>query len=418
MCATGTTGVNIDVMKHRHRRLSSRGLRLTAGGVVALLVIVVGAVVSLALASAQGRAAGPGYRVDPFWPQPLPTVTDGDGLAHQWVTGMVGASCIDSHDHIITVNRGFLPDGLLPQEGSQSIPSPPVILYDTAGNVAASWGDPALTSDGAAAVLPHGIHGCFADTQDNIWIAGNSDGVVQKWSHDGSQLLLQIGTKGVCDGPPTLNPRSPHPTCGEPGNNRSETLLNAPADIAVDPNPDPVTGERGSVYIADGYGNHRIVVFDSEGNYLRQWGSAGSDDGQFVERGGGHPHCVVLGNDGLVYACDRGQNRIQVFDREGGLRRIITVDPPEYMKATLRATDIDLSRDAEQRYLLVVDLGSNRIWILERERGDIVGSVGGSGHMAGEFTFPHTIVTDSDGSIYAAETLGGRRNQKFVRTSD
>ena len=389
--------------------------RLPAAG---LLAVLVASALWMAMPGAQTPAPAPEYRVDPFWPRPLPTMTDGDGLARQWVTGMVGASCIDSHDHIITVNRGFLPDGLLPQEGSQSIPSPPVILYDTDGNVAGSWGDPTLTPAGAAAVLPHGIHGCVADEMDNIWIAGNSDGVVQKWTHDGSQMLLQIGTKGVCDGPPTLNPNSPHPTCGEPGNNSSRTLLNAPADVAIDPNPDPVTGERGSVYIADGYGNHRIVVFDRDGNYLRQWGSAGSGDGQFVEGGGGHPHCVVLGNDGLVYACDRGQNRVQVFDREGNLQRIIRIDPAEYGEATLRATDLELSRDAEQRFLFVVDLGSNRIWILERETGEIAGSIGGSGHMAGEFTFPHTLVTDSDGNLYAAETVGGRRNQKFALVSD
>ena len=403
-------------MTQRRRGTVSLAWRLPAGG---LLAVLLAGAFWMAMPGAQtGAAPAPEYRVDPFWPRPLPTLTDGDGLARQWVTGMVGASCIDSHDHIITVNRGFLPGGLLPQEGSQSIPSPPVILYDTDGNVAASWGDSALTPAGAAAVLPHGIHGCVADEMDNIWIAGNSDGVVQKWTHDGSRMLLQIGTKGVCDGPPTLNPNSPHPTCGEPGNNSSRTLLNAPADMAIDPNPDPVTGETGSVYIADGYGNHRIVVFDRDGNYLRQWGSAGSGDGQFVEGGGGHPHCVVLGNDGLVYACDRGQNRVQVFDREGNLQRIIRVDPAEYGEATLRATDLELSRDEEQRFLFVVDLGSNRIWILERETGDIAGSIGGSGHMAGEFTFPHTLVTDSDGNLYAAETVGGRRNQKFALVSD
>ena len=383
-----------------------------------LLAALVGGAFWMVLPAAQDAMQAPTYRVDPFWPKPLPTTLDDDGLARQWVTGMVGASCIDSQDRVITVNRGFLPNGLLPQEGSQSIPSPPVIVYDTAGDVAASWGDPTLTDDGAAAVLPHGIHGCFVDEMDNVWIAGNSDGVVQKWTHDGSELLLQIGAKGVCDGPPTLNPSSPHPTCGEPGYNSSRTLLNAPADVAVDPNPDPVTGERGSVYIADGYGNHRIVVFDSEGNYLRQWGSAGSGDGQFVEGGGGHPHCVVLGNDGLVYACDRGHNRIQVFDREGNLQRIIPVDPAAYGRATLRATDLELSRDPEQRFLFVVDLGSNRIWILERESGEIVGSIGGSGHMAGEFTFPHTVVVDSRGNLYAAETVGGRRNQKFTLVND
>ncbi|MCY4602553.1 MAG: hypothetical protein OXF27_21835, partial [Acidobacteria bacterium] len=283
---------------------------------VGLSMVLVGCALLLALPAAQGGAA-PTYRVDPFWPKPLPTETGADGLERLWVTGMVGASCVDSRDRIVTVNRGFLPNGLLSQEGDQSIPSPPVVIYDREGNVADSWGDPTLTDDGAAAVLPHGIHGCFVDHMDNIWIAGNSDGVVQKWTNDGSRMLLQIGTTGLCDGPPTLRPNAPFPTCGEPGNNTSRTLLNAPADIAVDPEPDPVTGERGSVYVADGYGNHRMVVFDAEGNYLRQWGSAGSGEGQFVETGGGHPHCVVLGNDGLVYACDRGQNRVQVFDREG-----------------------------------------------------------------------------------------------------
>ena len=108
----------------------------------------------------------------------------------------------------------------------------------------------------------------------------------------------------------------------------------------------------------------------------------------------------------------------EAVDREGNLQRIIAIDPPEYMTAILRATDIDLSRDEQQRYLFVVDLGSNRIWILERESGDLVGSIGGSGHMAGEFTFPHTLVTDSQGNLYAAETIGGRRNQKFLRVSD
>ncbi|MCY4025070.1 MAG: hypothetical protein OXH75_01995 [Acidobacteria bacterium] len=387
------------------------------GAAALLLLLVLAGAATLALSQGSGDGA-PEYRVDPFWPRPLPTVTDADGLDHQWVTGMVGASCIDSEDRIVTVNRGFLPGGLLPQEGSQSIPAPPVVVYDREGNVADSWGDPTLTDAGAAAVLPHGIHGCFVDYMDNVWIAGNSDGVVQKWSRDGSEMLLQIGTKGLCDGPTTTNPNAPYPTCGEPGYNSSETLLNAPADVAVDPQPDPVTGERGSVYIADGYGNHRIVVFDAEGRYLRQWGSAGSGDGQFVERGGGHPHCVVVGNDGLVYACDRGQNRLQVFDREGNLVRIIPIDPPAYRNATLRATDIELSRDPEQRYLYVVDLGSNRVWILERESGDIVGSFGGSGHLAGEFTFPHTVVVDSHGDLYVAETIGGRRHQKFALVRD
>ena len=108
-------------------------------------------------------------------------------------------------------------------------------------------------------MLPNGIHGCFVDYQDNVWIAGNGDGIVQKWSHDGSRLLLQIGTRGVCDWPANNN------ACGNSGGdlsaNKSKTLLNQPANMWIDPDPDPVTGQRGSIYIADGYGNHRVVVF-------------------------------------------------------------------------------------------------------------------------------------------------------------
>ncbi|HEY7171478.1 MAG TPA: hypothetical protein VH417_11565 [Vicinamibacterales bacterium] len=387
---------------------------------LAVLLLALAAAAALRSSSpivAQGGLKPPSYKVDPFWPKPLPTVKDGDGLAHAWVTGEVGASCIDSHDHIITVNRGFLKNGLLAQEGTQSIPAPPVLVFDTAGNIVNSWGDPSLTPAGAAAVLPNGIHGCFADYEDNIWVAGNADGVVQKWSHDGKRMLLQIGIKGSCDGPPA-RPQAAYPTCGEPGANGSRTLLNDPADLAVDPNPDPVTGQRGSIYIADGYGNHRIVVFDSKGQYLRQWGSAGSGPSQFGATGGGHPHCVVLGNDNLVYACDRSQNRIEVFDRLGALQRTVPIDPPEQKKATLRATDIVFSRDAAQTFMYVDDLGSDRVWILDRQTGKVLEGVGRPGHLAGEMTFPHTIVLDSSGNLYVAETIGGRRIQKFLRAGN
>jgi len=364
-------------------------------------------------AAAQRGSPSPEFRVDPFWPKPLPSVKDETGLSHQWVTGEPGATCIDSQDHVITVNRGFLRGGLLGQEGASSIPAPPIIEFDPEGRIVHSWGDATLTPEGTTAVLPNGIHGCFVDHENNIWLAGNADGIVQKWTHDGTKMLLQIGTKGVCDGPAT--PGRPYPSCGEPGNNTSQTLLNNPADIAVDSNPDPVTGERGSAYIADGYGNHRIVVFNSQGKYLRQWGSAGSGPGQFVPKGGGHPHCVVLGNDGLVYACDRGNNRIQVFDRTGNLRRIIAVDPPDQMKSTNRVCDLVFSPDDKQTFIYITDLGSARIWIVERESGRLVGGVGRAGHMAGELTFPHTVVADSRGNLYVSETIGGRRSQKFLR---
>lgn len=274
-----------------------------------------------------------------------------------------------------------------------------------------------------SAVLPHNTHGCFVDYEDNVWVGGNADGIVQKWSHDGRKMLLQVGTKGVCDAPP-------YPTCGAPGHNTSRTLLNAAAEVAVDPNPDPVTGERGSIYIADGYGNHRVVVFSRTGQYLRQWGTAGTGPGQFYSTGGGHPHCVALGPDNLVYACDRQGNRIQVFDRLGRLTRVISVVPPGAstsgdVKVERSVSDIAFSRDREQRYIYVAYYGcgcaspeGGRIYILARESGAIVGSIGGPGPAGGEFLSLHSIGVDSKGNIYIGESPNGQRAQRFLKVSD
>jgi DNA-binding beta-propeller fold protein YncE len=184
--------------------------------------------------------------------------------------------------------------------------------------------------------------------------------------------------------------------------------LNEPAGIAVDPSPDPATGETGDVYIADGYGNHRVVVFNSEGKYLRQFGSAGRGDGQFDASGGGHPHCVLIGNDNLVYACDRGQSRIEVFDKMGIFKRHIFIRP-----TSGRPTDIVFSTDKAQTYMLVEDSGAEAVWIVDRQ-GAIVGGFGRGGHAPGEFTSAHTLAGDSRGNLYVAETGGGRRIQKFV----
>ena len=366
------------------------------------------------------------YQVDPGWPKPLPAPKDAAGQTHQWVTGDVGASCVDSRDHVITVNRGFQPGGVTVMDGTQSIASPPVLEYDAAGNLVNSWGDTTLTSAGVPAVLPNSIHGCFVDYLDNIWISGNADGIVRKWSHDGTQLLLQIGERGECDGmeqapaPPPgrnwfLRPNRVYPTCAEPGLNQSRTLLNGTADMYVDPSPDPVTGQRGSVYLADGYGNHRVVVFDAEGQYLRQWGSAGTGPGQFSLYGGGHPHCVNISRDGLVYACDRENARIHVTDRQGQPQQSLAIDPPDQKSAMWRATDVDFSRDPQQTHLFVVDLGSGKVRILDRKSGREVGSFGRPGPMAGEFRFAHTIAVDSQDNVYVAETATGRRIQKFTK---
>ena len=367
-----------------------------------LLTLVVGLGVANPLPDLDGKDSRVlQYVVDPFWPKPLPNDPE---TGKPWVTGEVAGSCVDSRDHIFTVNRGYN-NGLLAPDTLVAVASPPVVEYDQHGNVVNAWGE--------AAVLPNGVHGCFVDYQDNVWIAGNGDGIVQKYSRKG-ELLLQIGTRGVCD--------SPTGACGAPGSNSSPTLLNQPADMAVDPT-------NGDIYIADGYGNHRVAVFDAKGMFLRQWGSAGTGPGQFGVGGGGHPHCIVLGNDGLVYTCDRGQDRIQVFEKSGNLVKIIPVIPgtgnPGIMTAG-SAWDVEFSPDRRQELMFNADGGNEVVWTFNRLAAlagaaltatpgqGILAGFGRPGHNAGEFTFLHTIAADSKGNLYIAETVGGRRIQKFV----
>ena len=328
------------------------------------------------------------FQVDPFWPKPLP---------NDWVTGNVGGTCVDSKDHVFIVNRTADPSNLTDQEKEIGRPAPPVIEFDPEGNVVNSWGDPK--------VLPSGIHGCYFDSEDNLWIGGNGDAIAQKYSHDG-KLLLQIGTKGKFDSSDGTAGASREAT----GLNASHTLLNKPASFAVDP-------ANGDVYIADGYGNRRIVVFDRNGKYLRQFGRQATKAESDAGMGGvflGAVHCVALGNDGLVYVADREGRRVQVFDKRGGFQRNITI---KRRRADLPGNGAPwwllFSLDPAQKYLYVADGLDEVIWTLDRESGRTLAGFGRLGHMAGEFTFLHTIAMNSKGDLFIGETLGGRRVQKF-----
>lgn len=460
----------------------TRYMAIAGAGAAALLVFAVATGVWEPVAKADRGSRGPTFAVDPFWPKPLPAPIGDDGVAHSWVTGEIAGTCVDRRDHVYTFNRGWevgvtIGGVLQGNEGgaingqdasASAVPSPPVVVYDQDGNTIAGWGNPGLIQTGGdygyAAYLPHGAHGCFVDYQGNIWVGGNGDGIVQKYNPQAAAAagaaaayVLQIGTKGVCDGLQT-NPANPFSSCGDAHSfNTSHSLLNEPADIAVDPLPDPYTGKTGDVYIADGYGNHRIVVFDRDGNYLRQWGQACDHNGEdcppgtFGATGGGHPHCVVLGNDGYVYVCDRPNDRIQVFARNCGAAstastpqplctpaRIINIDQFQKAQAAdqkaillagTRACDMDFwpnidplasKSPTSQKDIVDVDLGNDNTWLIDKASGIVFGALGACGiapcpgHNAGHFAFGHTTTVDSDGNIYVAETVTGRRIQKFV----
>src|ERR1700690_445948 len=195
---------------------------------------------TLALSFTLGAEKAPVFEVDPSWPKALPT---------GWITGQLGGVCSDAHDHIVVVNRRDITD----EEAETSQQAPPILMFDAAGALVKSWGDPK--------VVPNSIHGCTFDRDNNVWVGANGDGIIQKYSHDG-KLLMQIGMRGKFDSADGTGK-------GKPLNAAHDQLFN-PAGIAIDPT-------NGDIYVADGYGNRRVAVFDKDGKFLRQWGRQATD---------------------------------------------------------------------------------------------------------------------------------------------
>jgi len=336
----------------------------------------------------QAQSSPPKFDVEPFWPKPLPKL---------WVTGEIGGVCVDAQDHVFLLNRRDLTDNEM-DAGDQA---PPVIEFDPAGNVINSFGEPD--------VVPSGFHGCTVDRENNVWLTGSDDGIVQKYTHNGSKLLLQIGKRGVVD--------SSDGTLQGKALNSSHTGFYKPAGIAIDP-------QNGDVYVADGEnasGNHRVAVFDRSGQFLRQWGLHRTES----ETGDAYlpvVHCVVMGKDGLVYACDRRGHRLQVFDKMGNFQKNIAVkfDPrtqlpagPEHKSGALgSAVWAGFSPDPGQKFLYVTNQDNEKIDILDRASGQLLSSFGRVGHQLGEFTYAHFLAVDSKGNIYVTE-VRGKRVQKF-----
>jgi 6-phosphogluconolactonase (cycloisomerase 2 family) len=349
-------------------------------------------------AQADQQAVGaPKFKVDPFWPQPLPD---------HWVTGGTGGVCVDAQDHVFILTHG----DLNAHEQKVATPAPPVIEFDPDGKVVNSWGDrnilPASGTESHGggdpdALLPLSLHGCFVDNQGNVWISGSRDGIVQKYSHDGSKLLLQIGTRGKFDTSDGTDKGTP--------TNSSHTYLNGPVSTAVDP-------ANGDVYIADGLRNRRVAVFDRSGNFLRQWGRQATPEESNARAGGVFQrvvHCIALGNDGLVYVCDRGSDRIEVFDKQGNFQRNVLLEDKNAPPKALGSDWVAFSRDKAQKFMYVVEYGNEVIRVIDHASGQTLSTFGRPGHQAGEFSDPHMMAVDSKGNIIVAESVHGRRIQMF-----
>jgi hypothetical protein len=339
----------------------------------------------------------PRFKVEPDWPRPLPD---------HWLLGQVSGVATDAADHVWVLQRpGSLTQDergatLHPPLSTCCVPAPPVLEFDAAGRLLRSWGGPGTAYD-----WPHNEHGISVDDDGYVWITGSGaeDGQLLKFTRDGA-FVMQIGAVG--------------PQTGDADVSR----LGQAASVAVD-------AASGEVYVADGYYNRRVIVFDAHtGAFKRQWGAYGHPPPDAVAPNlrrsapptpeqraefGNPVHCVRLARDGRVYVCDRLNNRVQVFDHAGRFLSEFTVAPDTAGNGSV--WDLVLSRDPQQRWLFLADGRNNQIVTLLRDTGQPLTTLGRAGRGAGDFHWVHDLAIDAAGNLYAGEVDTGKRVQKFVR---
>jgi DNA-binding beta-propeller fold protein YncE len=412
--------------------------KLLVGATFVAVLVVLGISQNIleqrALAQAKSAAQAPMFEVDPFWPKPMP---------NNWVFGQTIGVGIDEKDQVWIIHRGNDPGNLDrteyafpppqappagagrggaapagrgaapggPGEGAATQPArvseccnpaPPVVAFDQAGNVVASWGGPTVTAE-----WPDSNHGIVVDHKGFVWIGGNGqpDSHILKFTRDG-KLVGEFGKKGarMVDGKPVIN-------------SNDMNAFGRVAKIFIDP-------KANEAYVADGYFNRRVAVVDMDsGKIKRYWGGSGlpPDDGQLPPydpktppiKGFRNPvHCAEVSNDGFVYVCDRPNDRLQVFTKEGKFVKEKQFYPETRSDGSV--WDVAFSRDPQQRWLYMADGANEHVYIIDRQSLEVVSHFGYGGRQPGMFFGVHSIATDSQGNIYTTETYTGKRLQKFV----
>jgi hypothetical protein len=361
----------------------------------------------------------PVYRVDPYWPKPLP---------NRWSMQQIVDIYVDKDDHIWVLNRpdDARPDELsamtTPPRGECCVLGPEVIEFDQEGNVLRSWG-----SQNYAPGWPVRLQTLAVDRDLNVYLSGTTPGdSIIKFTQDG-KFLWDFGHRG---------PKVP---ASQVKQDNQQTAIFPPGIGAFD-----FDENAREIYIADGFLNKRVLVYDMDsGAFKRGWGGHGiplseidndptppyditglpPDQKQFAPI----VHCVHPSRDGLVYACERGSDRIQVFNKEGAFVKQFWVHPSTQARGPHcggpwsmtdppcgTVTNLTLSTDPQQKYILVADPVNNMVWILNRDDGKQVGSFGGNGRYAGQLHFIDSVAMDSKGNVYTGEVEDGKRIQKFV----
>ncbi len=346
----------------------------------------------LLLSTLSAHAQGPAFRVDPYWPRPLP---------NNWILGQVGGISIDAQDNIWVFQRPrSLTDDekgatLDPPRSKCCVPAPSVLVFNQSGDVVKSWGGP---GENRGYDWPLQEHGILVDNKGFVWLSGNGkgDNMVLKFSTDG-KFIKQIGKSGPMTSSTDLS------------------QFGMVAALEIDP-------RANEIYAADGYGNHRVAVLDGDsGEIKRIWGAYGKpptdenlpaynpESPQFANP----VHCIALAKDGLVYVCDRTNNRVQVFRKDGAFVHQFVFN--KTTRGPGSAWGLTFSPlDKKQKYFILIDGTNNVIETVRRDDGTIVRNYGRPGRNAGEFHWVHVAKFDSRGNLYTGEVDTGKRLQKWV----
>jgi DNA-binding beta-propeller fold protein YncE len=337
-----------------------------------------------------GKGA-PTFKVDPAWPLEMP---------NHWIMGAVTGVFVDAKNHVWVTH---LPETLTEEETSEvqkppiatcCRPAPTVLEFDPSGKIVQGWGE---TSQDIK-IYPRNPHGIFVDHNGFVWIGTYMHHRVMKFTRDG-KLVMTIGEYDKSSG------------------SADQKLLGGPAGIWVNP-------KTNEAFIADGYRNRRVVVFNGEtGQYLRHWGAYGAppdDTYKYdAQAAGATPpkqfstvHGLTGSRDGFIYVADRRGNRIQVFEQSGKFVREKTIAPET--RASGSAFVIVLSPDPQEQWLYLADGTNHKVWVLRRSDLEVVGEFGRGGRQVGQFLRPHGMSVDSQGNLYVGEASTGRRVQKFA----
>jgi len=371
-----------------------RNVLIGTGLFTLLAALGVGQIVLQQAATAQtnGKVMAPRFEVDPMWPKPLP---------NHWLLGNTIGVGVDSRDHVFIIHRaGSLEAKEIyaaenPPASECCIAAPPVLEFDAEGNMVKAWGGP-----GQGYEWPESNHGITPDGKGNLWIGGNgaSDGHILKFTRDG-KFVKQFGFAWASAG------------------SNDMWAFSRVAKISLDEGAN-------EAYVSDGYGNKRVAVIDMEtGKIKRYWGAYGNkpDDTNMGNYNPAAPpiqqfrnpvHCAEPSKDGLIYVCDRPNDRIQVFQKDGKFVKEVFV--AKTTKGDGSTWDIAFSRDPEQKYFYLADGANEKIRVFDRKALTELTSFGDGGRQPGQFYAVHSIAVDSKGNLYTTETYRGQRLQKFV----